>query len=178
MKILVDDIPESPKEIRFSESVEELNETYAKGKANEFRFPPLVDVELVCYRSGSELFFRGSFRGSIDSSCSRCLKDFSLPVEHEFDFVLIPAPSSSAGSTEELRREELGLSYYSGDEINLAPLIREQVMLALPTRALCAEDCRGLCGGCGVDLNHEDCRCSRATEDPRMAFFRTLRIDR
>jgi uncharacterized protein len=106
------------------------------------------------------------------------LKDFSLPVEHEFDFVLIPAPSGSAGSTEELRREELGLSYYSGDEINLAPLIREQVMLALPTRALCAEDCRGLCGGCGVDLNHEDCRCSRATEDPRMAFFRTLRIDR
>ena len=178
MKVLVDDIPESPKAIEFSESIEELNEIYAKGKARDFRFPPLVDVDIVCYRSGRQLFFRGSFHGRIESSCSRCLKDFSMPVEHEFDFVLSPNAFGSNGSTEELRREELGLSYYSGDEIDLAPLIREQVMLALPTRPLCAENCRGLCGGCGVDLNYEDCRCPRAAEDPRMAFFRTLRIDR
>lgn len=178
MKVLVDDIPESPKAIEFSESIEELNETYAKGKTREFRFPPLVDVDIVCYRSGRQIFFRGSFRGRIESSCSRCLKDFSMSVEHEFDFVLSPVPFGSNGSTEELRREELGLSYYSGDEIDFAPLIREQVMLALPTRPLCAENCRGLCGGCGVDLNYEDCRCPRAAEDPRMAFFRTLRIDR
>jgi uncharacterized protein len=92
--------------------------------------------------------------------------------------VLSPVPLGSAGSTEELRREELGWSYYSGDEINFAPLIREQVMLALPTRPLCAEDCRGLCGGCGADLNCEVCQCSRTADDPRMAFFRTLRIDR
>jgi uncharacterized protein len=72
----------------------------------------------------------------------------------------------------------LGLSYYSGDEINLEPLVREQVLLALPTRPLCAEDCRGLCGGCGMDLNTESCRCSGDTKDPRMAIFRTLRIDR
>jgi len=178
MKILVEDIPESPREIKFSESIEELNETFAKGKAGDFRFPPLVDVDVVCYRSGRELFFCGSFSGAIGSICSRCLKDFSMPVEHEFDFVLSPVPFGSAGSTEELRREELGLSYYSGDEIHLAPLIREQVMLALPTRPLCAEDCRGLCGGCGADLNYEVCQCSRTADDPRMAFFRTLRIDR
>jgi uncharacterized protein len=178
MKILVDDIPESPREIKFSESIEELNETFEKGRTGDFRFPPLVDVDLICYRSGRELFFRGSFRGQIDSTCSRCLKEFSMPVEHQFDFVLSPVPLGAAGATEELRREELGLSYYSGDEINLAPLIREQVMLALPTRPLCAETCRGLCGGCGADLNYEGCRCSHSADDPRMAFFRTLRIGR
>jgi uncharacterized protein len=178
MKILIEDICESPREIKFSESVEELNETFAKGKAGDFRFPPLVDVNIVCYRSGRELFFRGSLRAEIGSICSRCLKDFSTTVDHKFDFVLCPAPGGSVGATEELRREELGLSYYSDDEINLAPLIREQVMLALPTRPLCAESCRGLCGGCGADLNYEVCRCSRTADDPRMAFFRTLRIDR
>jgi uncharacterized protein len=178
MKIPIDEIPESPKEIEFSASINELNETYAKGQAREFRFPPAVDVDLVCYRSGRELFFRGGFRGSIDSTCSRCLKDFSLPVKHDFDIVLTPKPSEAVASTEELRPEDLGLSYYSGDEINLEPLVREQVLLALPTRSLCAEDCRGLCGGCGVDLNTEDCRCSGDAEDPRMAIFRTLRIDR
>jgi DUF177 domain-containing protein len=178
MKIHVDEISESPKEITFSESIEKLNETHGKGQARDFRFPPLVEVALVCYRSGRELFFRGSFRGRFESSCSRCLKDFTMPVEHEFDFVLSPKPLERSGSTEELRREDLGLSYYSGDEINLAPLIREQVLLALPTRPLCSENCQGLCGGCGVDLNYESCRCSRVAEDPRMAIFRRLRIER
>jgi uncharacterized protein len=178
MKILVDDIPESPRELEFSENIEELNETFAQGKSGDFRFPPLADVDLVCYRSGRELFFHGSFRAQIDSVCSRCLKEFSMPVEQEFDFVLSPAPLRSAGATEELRPEELGLSYYSGDEINLGPLIREQVMLALPTRPLCAEVCRGLCGGCGADLNFEECRCAQPADDPRTAFSRKLKIDR
>jgi uncharacterized protein len=178
MKILIDEIPESPKEIEFAASVDELNEAYAKAPAREFRFPPLVDVDVVCYRSGREIFFRGAFRGTIESTCSRCLNDFSFPVEHEFDIVLSPKPAQTSASTEELRPEDLGLSYYSGNEINLDPLVREQVLLALPTRPLCAEDCRGLCGGCGIDLNTEDCCCSRDSEDPRMAIFRTLRIDR
>lgn len=178
MKMTVDEILESPREIRFSESIEELNETYTQGKARDFRFPPVVDVDIVCYRSGRDLFFRGSFHGRFEGSCSRCLKDFFMPFHREFEFVLSPDSVGPAGSTEEVRREELGLSYYSGDEINLAPLISEQVMLSLPTRALCAENCRGLCGGCGVDLNYEQCQCSRPAEDPRMAFFRNFRIDR
>jgi uncharacterized protein len=137
MKIPVDEIPESPKEIKFSESIAELNETFAKGKASDFRFPPLVDVDLVYYRSGRELFFRGSFSGQLEGSCSRCLKNFSMPVDHEFEFVLSPDPFGSSGATEELRREELGLSYYCGDEINLGPLIREQVILALKVAGDC-----------------------------------------
>jgi uncharacterized protein len=178
MKIPIDEIPESPKEIQFSASVNELNETFSKGPAREFRFPPLVDVDVVCYRSRRELFFRGSFCGRIETTCSRCLKDFSLSVAQEFDIVLCPKPLQASGSTEELRPEELGLSYYSGEEINLDPLVREQVILALPTRPLCSENCRGLCSRCGVDLNQEDCRCSADAQDPRMAIFRTLRIDR
>ena len=177
MKIPIDEIPESPKDIHFSASINELNETFAQG-TREFRFPPLLDVDVVCYRAGRELFFRGSFRGKIETTCSRCLKDYSLPVEHEFDIVLCPKPLQASGSTEELRPEDLGLSYYSGEEINLEPLVREQVMLALPTRPLCSESCRGLCSGCGMDLNQEDCRCSSDSQDPRMAIFRTLRINR
>jgi len=178
MKISVEEIFESPREIKFSENVGELDQTDAQGKTRDFRFPPLVDVVVVCYRSGRDLFFRGSFHGQFEGSCSRCLKDFVMPYGREFEFVLSPDPLEPSSSTEEVRREELGLSYYSGDEINLAPLINEQVLLSLPTRALCAENCQGLCGGgCGVDLNFENCRCARASEDPRMAFFRTFRID-
>jgi uncharacterized protein len=63
--------------------------------------------------------------------------------------------------------------------IELAPLIEEQVLLALPTRPLCREDCRGLCDGCGVNLNNEECACNPvAASDSRMAIFRTLKVNR
>jgi len=113
MKIPVDDIPQSPKEISFSERIEELNEIYAKGSARDFRFPPSLHVALVYYRSGKELFFHGRFEGSIAASCSRCLNDFSFQMDRQFEFVLMPDPAPSARGAEELSRADLGLSFYS-----------------------------------------------------------------
>ena len=98
--------------------------------------------------------------------------------DKEFDFVLRPDPADRGRKIEELNREDLGLSYYSTEEIDLTPLIQEQVMLALPTRPLCHENCRGLCPSCGVDLNKETCACSTSAADPRMAIFRTLKVGR
>jgi uncharacterized protein len=178
MKIPIDDIPQSPKEISFSEPIEELNEIYAKGSARDFRFPPSLHVALAYYRSGREIFFHGRFDGSISASCSRCLKDFSLKMDRQFEFVLIPDPATPARGAEELSRGDLGLSFYSTEVIDLSPLIMEQVMLALPTRPLCAEDCRGLCSRCGADLNLGACGCLANVSDPRMAVFRTLKVDR
>jgi uncharacterized protein len=178
MKISVDEIPQSPKEIKFSESIEELNEIYCRGKSQDFRFPPSLQVELAYYRSGADIFFSGSFRGRFSGTCGRCLEDYEFPLEKRFDFVLTPDPLQSETGAEELSRDDLGLSYYSGDEINLAPLIAEQVMLALPTIPLCSENCRGLCGTCGVNLNRESCHCTATTGDPRMAIFRNLKVGR
>ena len=160
MKIPVDDITESAREIKFSERIDGLNDLYKNNQFRDFGFPPLLEVDLVYYRSGQEIFFKGSFGGTLEGSCSRCLRSYSFPLNKEFDFVLSPDPSKSGRKIEELSREDLGLSYYSTEEIELAPLIKEQVMLALPTRPLCHENCRGLCGSCGVDLNKETCACS------------------
>ena len=178
MKIPVDDIPQSPKEINFSESIGELNEAYAKGSTADFHFPSFLDVDLVYYRSGREIFFQGALHGDLEGCCSRCLKNFRFALRKNFDFVLSPDATKSDRKVAELSREDLGLSTYSTEEINLTPLIREQVMLALPTRPLCEEGCRGLCDGCGADLNHEQCSCSAASEDPRLAIFRTLKVGR
>jgi uncharacterized protein len=177
MKIPVDDITESAKEIRFSEPIDGLNDLYKNGQLRDFGFPPFLEVDLVYYRSGQEIFFRGSFAGILEGSCSRCLGSYSFALNKEFDFVLSPDPSKSGRRVGELKRADLGLSYYSTEEINLAPLIKEQVILALPTRPLCDEGCRGLCDHCGVDLNRGTCRCSD-TADPRMAIFRRLKVGR
>ena len=178
MKISIDEIPQSPKEIEFSETIEELNQIYSRESSRDFGFPRLLGVHLVYYRSGQEIFFSGRFDGTFKGRCARCLEEFEFSLNKDFDFVLIPDPKRSGHRAEELHREDLGLSYYSGDEIDLAPLIGEQVMLALPTRPLCRENCRGLCGSCGVNLNTERCHCSNIGSDPRMALFRTLKVGR
>jgi uncharacterized protein len=178
MKISVDEIPQSPKEIKFSESIEELNEIYRRSKNRDFAFPPLLEVELVYYRSGSQLFFSGNFHGRFTGYCSRCLENYGFTLAKGFDFVLTPNPAKSERGAEELQADELGLSFYSTDEIDLTPLIMEQVMLAMPTKPLCSDECRGLCGGCGANLNTEPCDCSTATGDPRMALFRNLKVGR
>jgi len=178
MKLPVDDIPQSPREIHFSERIEDLNQLYPRGNVRDFRFPQVLKIDLVYYRSGRELFFNGRFEGIFAGCCSRCLEGFSFNIDRNFDFVLSPDPGKSERGAEELRREDLGLSFYATEEINLTPLITEQVMLALPTRPLCSDDCRGLCGGCGANLNDEPCACSATVGDPRMAIFRTLKVGR
>ena len=178
MKIPVDEIPQSPKEIAFSENIEELNKIFHRSHDPEFGFPPSLDVDLLYYRSGGDIFFNGSFRGRFTGCCGRCLENYSFTLDKDFAFVLAPVPAKSERGAEELRGAELGLSYYSGDEIDLRPLIAEQVMLALPTKPLCAEDCRGLCVACGANLGRETCDCSTEAGDPRMAIFRTLKVGR
>ncbi|MBI2358229.1 MAG: DUF177 domain-containing protein [Deltaproteobacteria bacterium] len=173
MIILVDQITESPKKVRFAESMEELNRVTEL--ARDYRFPDSVDVDLIFYRSGSEIVFEGRFGGRLQGNCGRCLKSYFFALEKRFSFVLTPEPFS--GRSKELNRDELGLSFYSGQEINLFPFIQEQVLLALPTRPLCEEGCRGLCAGCGADLNREPCRCAALPGDPRMALFRNLKIN-
>jgi uncharacterized protein len=177
MKILVKEVTESPKALNFAESVEELNQIYTDGEYHEFRFPPSVDVRLVYYRSGREILFNGFFHGLVEATCSRCLAPHAFVVEKQFEFVLAPELMAPGGS-KELNEGEMGMSFYQGAEINLAPLIREQVLLALPIRPLCREQCLGLCAGCGANLNTESCVCAHSKDDERLAVFRSLRVHR
>lgn len=174
MKISVDRITESPEEINFAESIQDLNLIYGENGVRDFRFPPCLDVNLIYYRSGRELFFHGQLGGIIEGCCSRCLKRHSFPLEKKFDFVLTPDPVST--KNKELNRDEMGLSFYAAEEINLSPFIREQALLALPMRPLCEDGCRGLCVGCGANLNEESCFCVASEGDPRLAIFRALKL--
>ncbi len=176
MKIAVNQIPESFKEFSFVEGIDDLNRTHAGGQRTDFRFQPPLDVDLVYYRSGEEIFFQGRLTGTVEGCCSRCLKSYFFPIEKKFDFVLTPEPLPA--KSQELSRDELGLSFYSSDDINLSPFIREQAILALPMRPLCDNECRGLCLSCGVNLNHESCLCPAQSGDRRIGFFRNLRLDR
>ena len=74
-----------------------------------------------------------------------------------------------------LRTEDLEFSLYDGDQIDVAPLVAEQLILALPSRALCREDCKGLCPNCGRNRNAEPCSCHQPQEDPRWEALKEIR---
>lgn len=171
MKIAIDDIKASPKELGYTEEVDELNARLGRG-VQDYRVAPELAVALEYYRAGLDIFFRGSLRGQVHGQCARCLEDYVFGLEHDFRCVLTPRSAEVAGA--ELTADDLALSSYEGDEIDVTPLVYEQVILALPTRPLCAEDCRGLCPRCGANLNHGACGCPSAPSDPRLAVLHSL----
>jgi uncharacterized protein len=64
--------------------------------------------------------------------------------------------------------EKLELAYFLGDEIDIADLVRESLLLAQPLKKLCKEECKGLCPKCGINLNVSTCSCNKEIMDPRL----------
>ncbi|MCA9680433.1 MAG: DUF177 domain-containing protein, partial [Myxococcales bacterium] len=75
----------------------------------------------------------------------------------------------------ELAAEDLDVFAYDGESVDLEPIVREQLVLAVPYAPLCKEDCRGLCPQCGIDRNVETCTC-QPPGDPRFAALGALKL--
>jgi uncharacterized protein len=175
VKIRVADIEETEKEIAFVDDVAEVNKTLASFAAVDYQLSGGLPVKLAYYRAGADLFFRGQLSASVTGSCARCLESYPFSLRHELRFVLKPA--SEAEGDRDLSPDERVESFYEGDEVDLSPLLREAVLLALPTRPLCREDCAGLCPKCGANLNLGRCGCREEWSDPRLAVLRNLKRD-
>lgn len=120
-------------------------------------------------RSGQEVRLQGTVTARAEVDCDRCLKSIAVPIETEFDVTYIPAADYERTEVAELQEEDLSLSVFDGAAIDLDDLVREQVLLALPPRVLCGEECKGLCPVCGADRNQQECACEPKETDPRWA---------
>lgn len=136
--------------------------------------PPEVSGRV--HTSGHEVRLRGRITARAEVDCDRCLKSVETPVETEFDVSYVPEEDYRASEAAELQEEDLGLSVFDGETIDVDELVREQLLLALPSRALCTEECKGLCPTCGADLNSDAaCGCEAKEVDPRWAGLKALR---
>jgi uncharacterized protein len=124
-----------------------------------------MDVEVEYYRAGLDIFFQGSLHGAVVGTCARCLEEYPFPLEHRFAFVLTPR-AAATGENGELSDEEIARTTYEGEEIDLTPLVYEEAILALPSRPLCEDGCRGLCARCGANLNTGPCACPASAAEP------------
>jgi uncharacterized protein len=67
---------------------------------------------------------------------------------------------------------------YSGDTIELQPVVRDNLVLAIPMKVVCQADCKGLCQQCGRDLNRDPCACAQEVVDPRWALLQQLKTEK
>jgi len=91
--------------------------------------------------------------------CSRCLEPYALPVDRSVDVSYVPR-LPDPGDEVQISREDLEVGFLRPDRtLDLREVVSEQIYLELPLKPLCSESCRGLCPGCGVNLNKEACTC-------------------
>ena len=113
------------------------------------------------------LVLEGEAATTLSLHCDRCWGPFEEEKIFSLDTLLAT----------EVENEDSDIVLLDGHEVDLGELVREAVVLDMDTKHLCSENCKGLCAGCGVNLNHEECRC-KPEVDPRLASLAKLLEDK
>jgi len=145
----------------------------------DFSSPLNVDIE-ACRVEG-RLLVVVSLESAAVVPCSRCLEPAGIKIEGMLRYFFSLRPHEDKAETAEIAEygeEELILLDSWEDEIDLATMIWEVLITALPASALCSEDCRGLCPQCGINLNKSSCSCKKNDTDPRFEVLRNFEKDK
>jgi uncharacterized protein len=174
-------------------------EAFGSAEAEDYRLAGPVHLTADVTKSGTKVALKGRLTATLELACSRCLEPFVVPVDAALDLTFLPAPDDTVAApaapaksrraakdeddddddapTGEVSADDVGLSYYSGDVIDLGQMMREQFYLALPMKPLCQAECKGLCPHCGVNRNRETCSCVSTWVDPRFDVLKQLKKD-
>ncbi len=125
--------------------VEELSDL--KGVAFDEAIP--LDIEVTNRVGAVTLSYTAAV--SMRVSCARCLKELEIKNDYHFEHILV----------RELANHNDDYIVAAGDCVDMSEVALTDILLELPSRVLCSEDCRGLCPVCGADLNVCDCGCEK-----------------
>jgi uncharacterized protein len=136
--------------------------------------PVEIDLRLEAVMEG--VLVTGSAQAGLDGECVRCLEPIADEIEVEFQelFVYHDQGSHRGGKAAEADPEDDETSRLEGDLLDLEPLLRDAVVLALPFQPLCEDDCPGLCTECGARLADDPGHAHEAAIDPRWAGLQQL----
>lgn len=155
-----------------------FSHAYAPGELNladervKLLDPPSVAGEVR--QTGQRAHVKGRVSSRLQLECDRCLKALEFPVDSAFDLEYVTPAEYEAQNAVELTENDLDLSIFDGEVIDLDELVTEELLLAVPDHVLCTTDCKGICPKCGVDRNATDCDCETRQVDPRWAGLKEL----
>ena len=122
------------------------------------------DIELkISNVKKGQILLEGSFKITLLMPCDRCLKDVEVPIDLEFQKEFLD--EEHQGSMDD-KDEFYALE---GSDLNVYDLIDQEILLNLPSKILCSDECKGICPICGTDRNLNECNCDSFVPDPRMA---------
>ena len=110
-----------------------------------FEFPNDINIDFQIILSGNDYTVRGPIILDFHCECIKCLENFEQKMD--LDFILT---DSIYQGTHKIRKIT---------KVDLAPFIREEIVVNLPRYPVCKEDCKGLCTQCGQNLNTDKCNC-------------------
>jgi len=122
-----------------------------------------------------DIRLRGRLSADFELQCARCLEPVQQAIARDFELLYRPLGADAGRDELSVTDAEAEIGYYQGDGVLLEDVLREQVLLALPLKVTCREDCKGLCLHCGKNLNEEQCSCAVPMEDPRWAALKEVR---
>ncbi len=136
-----------------------------------------VEVSLRITPQDDRYVIEGTVRGTVRMECDRCATAVTVAVNAPCAVDAVPAPAGTdTGERGGLVRGELDVTFVPGELLNVEDLVREQLLLQVPMRVLCREDCAGLCPRCRKNLNAGPCGCPEAAAiDPRLEILRKVR---
>ena len=155
-----------------------------------------VSISLDLAQADEMIAVTGVLEGTVVRQCVRCLKEYEDALVFSVRAAFArEGKESKVGAhqpkTGEPRKGRLGSTktvtdveledegddryFYQGDHIELAPMLREHIILASPMQPLCRENCAGLCARCGKDLNEGPCQCPTEAPSTAIRVIRTTR---
>ncbi len=150
-----------PGAIEFGPEFRQIGPLHGDGRAE------LVVEHRGHHQDVEDIRLIGNVRAHLEFSCARCLEPVGQDVSKTFDLIFRPQGVDRRAAEVAISEGETEIGYYQGEGLLLEDALREQVLLATPVRALCREDCKGLCPQCGRNLNVEECHCEQRLSDPR-----------
>ncbi len=187
MRVNIDEIKEAGLRRSWDVAREQLDEMVAGDRAG-YRARGAAHVEAKLEKLERRVRIAATAKAELTVACGRCLAPVSLDVPVDFELTLVPAEEHRAGADDEQddgdKRPVAGSfapgeaeeDTYKGKVIDLDPIVREQILLALPGYPVCNESCKGLCTVCGGNLNERECGCDRHVPDPRWAGLKDLKL--
>src|SRR5262249_35802407 len=99
-----------------------------------------------------DIRLQGSLERRLEVACARCLEPVQHDVKRDFDLLYRPLGADAGRDELSVTAAEAEIGYYHGQGLLLEDALREQVLLAVPLKSICREDCKGLCAHCGKNL--------------------------
>ena len=129
-----------------------------------------IEIAVTLRLVGSAVYVIGEAKGEVVLQCGRCLAEYRHRLDAELNISFM---EKEEGAEEDEDREEI--NSYDGESVDLYPHVRDQLLLLMPIKPLCREECKGLCPKCGQDLNAKDCGCPRMEVDDRFSVLAKLK---